>query len=116
MLEAIIQNLINVGWALLIFLAAYLANTVLSIWYNTKVLLERFSKEKLIPALRSHYHPAAFRPAGRLGSPGGIHRPIYQPRHRWDFPAGRLQVHQGSHRHADRLSECQNRGAGGAEK
>lgn len=48
MLEAIIQNLINVGWALLIFLAAYLANTVLSIWYNTKVLLERFSKEKLI--------------------------------------------------------------------
>lgn len=48
MFEAIIQNLINVGWALLIFLAAYLANTVLALWYNTKVLRERFYREKFI--------------------------------------------------------------------
>ena len=33
MLESVLQNLINIGWAMLIFLAAYLANVAFSHWY-----------------------------------------------------------------------------------
>ena len=48
MLETILQNLTNIGWAMLIFLCAYLSNVSFSLYYNIKVLLEPFSKEKLI--------------------------------------------------------------------
>ena len=41
MLETILHNLTNIGWAMLIFLCAYLSNV-------SKILLEPFSKEKLI--------------------------------------------------------------------
>ena len=37
MLESVLQNLINIGWAMLIFLAAYLANVAFSLWYNIKI-------------------------------------------------------------------------------
>ena len=42
-----LQNLINIGWAMLIFLAAYLANVAFSLWYNLKILRETFDKAKL---------------------------------------------------------------------
>ena len=38
MLESVLQNLINIGWAMLIFLAAYLANVAFSLWHNIKIL------------------------------------------------------------------------------
>lgn len=34
MLEAIMNNLINIGWAMLIFLAAYLSNVAFSLYAN----------------------------------------------------------------------------------
>lgn len=48
MLETILHNLTNIGWAMLIFLCAYLSNVSFSLYYNIKILLEPFSKEKLI--------------------------------------------------------------------
>lgn len=47
MIESIFQNLVNIGWAMLIFLAAYLANVAFSLWYNLKILRETFDKTKL---------------------------------------------------------------------
>ena len=48
MLEAIMNNLINIGWAMLIFLAAYLSNVAFSLYYNIKILLQPFDREKAI--------------------------------------------------------------------
>lgn len=48
MLEAIMNNLINIGWAMLIFLAAYLSNVAFSLYYNIKVLLQPFDRNKAI--------------------------------------------------------------------
>lgn len=48
MYQAIIQNLVNIGWAMLIFLAAYLANVTFSLWYNIKLQDQDFSRDKLI--------------------------------------------------------------------
>ena len=48
MLETILHNLTNIGWTMLIFLCAYLSNVAFSLYYNIKILLEPFSKEKLI--------------------------------------------------------------------
>lgn len=48
MLNAVIENLINIGWAMLIFLSAYLANVAFSLWYNIKIQQQSFDKSKLI--------------------------------------------------------------------
>lgn len=48
MLNAAIENLINIGWAMLIFLSAYLANVAFSLWYNIKIQRQSFDKSKLI--------------------------------------------------------------------
>ena len=48
MYQAVIANLVTIGWAMLIFLAAYLANVTFSLWYNIKLQKEEFSREKLI--------------------------------------------------------------------
>lgn len=48
MLDAVIQNLINIGWAMLIFLCAYLSNVSFSMYYNIKILMEPFDKAKLV--------------------------------------------------------------------
>lgn len=48
MLNSILENLISVGWSMLIFLAAYLANVTFSLWYNIKLQKEPFDREKLI--------------------------------------------------------------------
>lgn len=48
MLNAIVENLINIGWAMLIFLAAYLANVAFSLWYNIKIQHQSFGKNKII--------------------------------------------------------------------
>lgn len=47
MLNAILNNMINIGWAMLIFLAAYLSNVCFSLYYNIKICLQPFDKEKL---------------------------------------------------------------------
>ena len=48
MLNAVLNNLINIGWAMLIFLCAYLSNVAFSLYYNIKVLLQPFDKQKMI--------------------------------------------------------------------
>ena len=48
MVNALIANLINIGWAMLIFLCAYLSNVSFSMYYNIKIMSEPFSKDKLI--------------------------------------------------------------------
>lgn len=48
MLESILHNLENAGWAMLIFLCAYLSNMAFSIYYNIKVLSEPFDKTKIL--------------------------------------------------------------------
>ena len=81
MLETILHNLTNIGWAMLIFLCAYLSNVSFSLYYNIKVLLEPFSKEKLINSglkiaafvcgltlLCGYYHAAAVCGYGRVGN------------------------------------------------
>ena len=57
MLEAILNNLINIGWAMLIFLATYLSNVAFSLYYNIKVLLQPFDRNK---AINSALKVAAF--------------------------------------------------------
>lgn len=47
MFEIIIGNLIKIGYAMAIFLCAFLANVVFSLWYNIKINSEPFSREKL---------------------------------------------------------------------
>ena len=46
MLDAVLKNLIDIGWAMLIFLAAYLANVAFSLYYNIRILLQPFDKNK----------------------------------------------------------------------
>ena len=48
MLNTILNNLVNIGWAMLIFLCAYLSNVAFSLYYNIKVLLEPFDRGKAI--------------------------------------------------------------------
>ena len=48
MLNAVLNNLINIGWAMLIFLCAYLSNVAFSLYYNIKILLQPFDKQKMI--------------------------------------------------------------------
>lgn len=48
MIEPIIHNLTNIGWAMLIFLSAYLANVAFSLWYNIKIQGDAFDKDKLV--------------------------------------------------------------------
>lgn len=48
MYQIVIQNLITIGWAMLIFLTAYLSNVTFSLWYNIKIQKEQFSRDKLI--------------------------------------------------------------------
>ena len=38
MLNAVLNNLINIGWAMLIFLCAYLSNVAFSLYYNIKMI------------------------------------------------------------------------------
>lgn len=48
MLQTVLENLANIGWAMLIFLAAYLANVTFSLWYNIRLQKEPFDRAKLI--------------------------------------------------------------------
>lgn len=48
MLKTILHNLTNIGWAMLIFLCAYLSNVAFSMYYNIKILLQPFDKQKII--------------------------------------------------------------------
>ena len=48
MFNTLLENLTNIGWAMLIFLCAYLANVAFSLWYNIKIRKEDFDREKLI--------------------------------------------------------------------
>lgn len=48
MLNSILENLTSVGWSMLIFLSAYLANVTFSLWYNIKLQKQEFDRVKLI--------------------------------------------------------------------
>lgn len=48
MLHSVIENLISVGWSMLIFLAAYLSNVTFSLWYNIKLQNQPFDRSKLV--------------------------------------------------------------------
>lgn len=48
MLDAVLMNLINIGWAMLIFLAAYISNVAFSLYYNIKIMLQPFDRNKAI--------------------------------------------------------------------
>lgn len=48
MLNRVLENLANIGWAMLIFLAAYLANVAFSLWYNIKLQKQTFDRDKLL--------------------------------------------------------------------
>lgn len=57
MFNSIVENLVSIGWSMLIFLSAYLANVTFSLWYNIQLLHEPFDREKLI---NSAYKIATF--------------------------------------------------------
>ena len=48
MLNTILHNLENAGWAMLIFLCAYVSNMAFGLYRNIKQLQQPFDKEKLI--------------------------------------------------------------------
>ena len=48
MLDTILHNLENAGWAMLIFLCAYVSNMAFGLYHNIKQLQQPFDKEKLI--------------------------------------------------------------------
>lgn len=45
--DVILNNLINVGYGVALFILAYLSNMLFSIWYNIKVLLQPFDLKKI---------------------------------------------------------------------
>lgn len=47
MWDIVLSNLINVGYGVALFIAAYLSNMLFSLWYNIKILLEPFDLIKL---------------------------------------------------------------------
>lgn len=47
MWNELLNNLMNIGFAMLIFLCAYLANIAFSLWYNIKILNQKFDKGKI---------------------------------------------------------------------
>lgn len=48
MLDIFISNLSDVGIAVGLFVASYIANMCFSIYYNTKILQQEFDKQKII--------------------------------------------------------------------
>lgn len=48
MLDNIVTNLMNTGWAMLIFICSYVANMLFSLYYNIEILKQAFDKTKLI--------------------------------------------------------------------
>ena len=48
MLDTILHNLENAGWAMLIFLCAYVSNMAFGLYHNIKQLQQPFDKERLI--------------------------------------------------------------------
>ncbi len=48
MINTILHNLENAGWAMLIFLCAYVSNMAFGLYHNIKQLKQPFDKEKLI--------------------------------------------------------------------
>lgn len=47
MIDNVLGNLINIGWAMLIFVCSYLSNVLFSLYYNIKILDEPFDTKKL---------------------------------------------------------------------
>lgn len=51
MLDSIVTNLMNTGWAMLIFVCSYVANMLFSLYYNIEILKQAFDKTKLIKSV-----------------------------------------------------------------
>lgn len=47
-LQSVIANLTNVGWAMLIFCCSYISNMAFSMYYNIKLMGQPFDYKKLI--------------------------------------------------------------------
>lgn len=47
----ILTNLASIGYAMLIFVCAYLANMAFSLWYNIESLKQSFEKSKMIKGI-----------------------------------------------------------------
>lgn len=47
-LQSILSNLTNVGWAMLIFCCSYLSNMAFSMYYNIKLMGQPFDYKKII--------------------------------------------------------------------
>lgn len=83
MLDAVLKNLIDIGWAMLIFLAAYLANVAFSLYYNIRILLQPFDKNK---AINSALKVAAFVVGLTLLCVAITTLPIYADQLGWAIP------------------------------
>lgn len=46
--ETILENLINVGYGVALFIVAYLSNMLFSLWYNIKMLSQPFDYKRLL--------------------------------------------------------------------
>lgn len=49
--QALLDNLINLGWAALIFVCAYLSNLIFSLYYNVKQLGQVFDNKKILNSI-----------------------------------------------------------------
>ena len=84
MLTTILNNLTNIGWAMLIFLCAYLSNVAFSLYYNIKVLLEPFDRGK---AINSALKVTAFVTGLTLLCLAVTTLPLFANMVGWDIPA-----------------------------
>ena len=84
MLTTILNNLTNIGWAMLIFLCAYLSNVAFSLNYNIKVLLEPFDRGK---AINSALKVTAFVTGLTLLCLAVTTLPLFANMVGWDIPA-----------------------------
>lgn len=51
MIDSLLENLVNAGWAIVIFLCAYLSNMAFGIYYNVHQLGEKFDRKKILNSL-----------------------------------------------------------------
>lgn len=89
MLTMILTNLTNIGWAMLIFLCAYLSNVAFSLYYNIKVLLQPFDRDK---AINSALKVAAFVTGLTLLCLSITTLPLFADLVGWEIPAEYVDI------------------------
>ena len=51
MFDLILENLKNTGFAMLLFVGAYIANMIFSLWYNLDIVKEEFDKNRILKSV-----------------------------------------------------------------